>query len=273
MTIGHTADILAALAREGPALSWPGHLVRACRASLGLTGVGLSVMDAAGGGGVLAATSGPAQDMEDLQFVVGEGPCTDAARSGRPVLVPALEEGGALRWPAYTDGARSRGVSAVFTFPLQVGAIAIGVLDLYSGTSGSLTDQQVGEALAYADAAVAVLLVLQYSPAAAGQGPRAGAEPVTDPGSEAGVLLDRHAVLHQAVGMVSVQLAAPLADALLRLRAHAFALDRSMLAVCADVVSRRLRFDDSEVGTSAAPPDRPGHPGHPDQRPAGEEPT
>jgi GAF domain-containing protein len=267
MTVGRTADILAALAREGPAPSWPGHLVRACRTSLDLTGVGLAVMDAAGGGGVLAATAGPAQDMEDLQFVVGEGPCKDAARSGRPVLVPVLDVSGAVRWPAYTDGARSRGVSAVFTFPLQVGAIAIGVLDLYSGTCGSLTDQQVGEALAYADAAIAVLLVLQYSPAPGDRGPRGEAELVPDPRGEAGALLDRHAVLHQAVGMVSVQLAASLTDALLRLRAHAFALDRSMLAVCADVVSRRLRFDDSEVGTSAAPPDPPG------TRPAGEEPT
>jgi hypothetical protein len=267
MTVGRTADILAALAREGPAQSWPGHLVRACRTSLDLTGVGLAVMDATGGGGVLAATSGPAQDMEDLQFVVGEGPCMDAARSGRPVLVPALDLGGAVRWPGYTDGARSRGVSAVFTFPLQVGAIAIGVLDLYAGTRGSLTDQQVGEALAYADAAVAVLLVLQYAAGPGAGGPSPLDEPVTDPGGEPGVLLDRHAVLHQAVGMVSIQLATTLAEALLRLRAHAFALDRSILAISADVVSRRLRFDHSEAGTSPAPTDPP------DTRPAAEEST
>lgn len=267
MTTGRTADILAALAREGPAPSWPGHLVRACRTALDLTGVGLAVMDAAGDGGVLAATPGPGQAMEDLQFVVGEGPCMDAARSGRPVLVPALDLGGAARWPAYADGAQSRGVSAVFTFPLQVGAIAVGVLDLYAGNRGSLTDQQVREALAYADAALAVLLVLQYSPGHGAGAPGQEGGAVVDPGGEADVVLDRHAVVHQAVGMVSVQLDAPLADALLRLRAHAFARDRSILAVCADVVSRRLRFDDSEAGTSPVPTDPP------DAGPAAEEPT
>ena len=72
MTVERTADILAALARVGPATGWPGHLVQACRTALDVTGVGLAVMNATGSGGVLGATSGCARDMEDLQFVVGE---------------------------------------------------------------------------------------------------------------------------------------------------------------------------------------------------------
>jgi hypothetical protein len=248
MALGRTTEILSALARAGPATGWPGHLVQACRVSLEVTGVGLASTDATGTGGVLAATGGTGQAMEDLQFVLGEGPCAEAARSGRPVLVPALDDGRPTRWPAYTDCARQRGVAAVFTFPLRVGAIAIGVLGLYQRTRGSLTDEQVTEALAYADAAVAVMLVLQYSPQPV-EGARAGA---SGPGAGAHLLLDRHAVVHQAVGMVSVQLSVPLAEAMLRLRATAFATDRSILALSTDVVTRRLRFDDTEAGTTPA---------------------
>jgi hypothetical protein len=46
--------------------------------------------------------------------------------------------------------------------------------------------------------------------------------------------------------MISVQLNVDLAEALARLRAHAFAQDRSVAEVADDVVARRLRFDRSD---------------------------
>ncbi len=44
--------------------------------------------------------------------------------------------------------------------------------------------------------------------------------------------------------MISVQLGVNLAEALVRLRAHAYADGRPIAEVAADVVTRRLRFDD-----------------------------
>jgi hypothetical protein len=44
--------------------------------------------------------------------------------------------------------------------------------------------------------------------------------------------------------MVSIQLDVSVAEALIRLRAHAFAVNETVAAVAADVVSRRLRFGD-----------------------------
>ena len=52
------------------------------------------------------------------------------------------------------------------------------------------------------------------------------------------------AEVHQATGMISVQLGVPTAEALVRLRAHAYSRDRLIDDVAADVVARRLRFDD-----------------------------
>ncbi|MFD0630267.1 ANTAR domain-containing protein [Catenulispora yoronensis] len=54
------------------------------------------------------------------------------------------------------------------------------------------------------------------------------------------------AEVHQATGMISVQLGVSLAEALVRLRAHAWAADRLLADVAADVVARRLRFDEPE---------------------------
>jgi hypothetical protein len=46
--------------------------------------------------------------------------------------------------------------------------------------------------------------------------------------------------------MISVQLNVSLADALVRLRAHAYAQDRPIAEVAGDVVARRLRFQDPD---------------------------
>ena len=185
------------------------------------------------------------------------------------MLCPDLALDGHARWPAFTPGARSAGVAAAFTFPLQVGAVALGVLDLYRDRRGPLTLPQVSEAVAFADAGVAVLLHLQGG-AATGTDGRVGENGVTTPRPVSGLdwagLVDRRAVVHQAAGMISVQLDVSVGDALLRLRGHAFAHSRSMSEVAADVVARRLRFDHSDEGTTEGS-------GRPDpDNPSGEEP-
>jgi AmiR/NasT family two-component response regulator len=68
----------------------------------------------------------------------------------------------------------------------------------------------------------------------------------TDPSADAGGWLDRalgyRADIHQATGMVLVQLGISATDALARLRAHAFCHQRLLIDVACDVVARRLMF-------------------------------
>lgn len=242
MVGARVAQILASLAAGGPADSWPAQLVEDCQVAMQMSGVGLAVMGTSEPASVLAATGGHAQRMEDLQFALGEGPCVDAFRSGRPVLIPDLTSHASQRWPAFTTEATGSGVHAAFTFPLQVGAIGIGVLDLYRTTRGDLDDAQLRQALAFADAAVAILLHLQDG---VGSSAEAGIDVLRS--------VDRRAAVHQATGMISIQLDVGLAVAMSRLRAHAYAARRPILDVAADVVARRLDFDDSDAGTAAAP--------------------
>jgi AmiR/NasT family two-component response regulator len=53
---------------------------------------------------------------------------------------------------------------------------------------------------------------------------------------------ESRAEVHQATGMISVQLGVGLEEAFVRLRAHAFASNAGLGDVAAEVVDRRLRF-------------------------------
>jgi hypothetical protein len=119
--------------------------------------------------------------------------------------------------------------------PLEIGAIRVGAFDLYRDRPGVLTDAQLSVALTFADAAAGALLDEQFADA-------------ETPYDSAAPALMVHAEVHQATGMVSVQLDVSLDDAFVRLRAHAFAAERPVQDVARDVVDGRLRFQHERDG-------------------------
>lgn len=119
----------------------------------------------------------------------------------------------------------------MFAFPIRVGAARLGALDLYRRQPGALSDGGHADALAMADLAAEMILLSQ-----AGAPPgRMAAE------MEAGA--DLRYVVHQASGMVAAQLDIDVTQALIRLRAHAFATDRPLDDIAHDVVGRTLRLN------------------------------
>jgi hypothetical protein len=214
----------------------PGTLVQRlcqdCADTLPITGVGMALMNDAGHQGVIAATDGVARVMEDLQFALGEGPCVDASRARRPVLQPDLATSALGRWPGFGPQALEAGIAAIFAFPLHVGAIRVGILDLYRDAPGSLDETVLAEALAYADAAVWVLTHLQAQvPAGGGLHPQ-----LADP-------VENRSEVHQATGVVSVTASVSLADALMLLRGRSYAEQRSILDVAREVVTGTVRIE------------------------------
>jgi len=206
-------------------------ICRACVDGLDVDGAAISLLTAGAARQTLAATDAVAELLEDLQFTFNEGACMEAARTGNPVLVGDLRHSGEVeRWPMFAAAVLERSaVRAVFALPLQWGAVNLGVLDLYRLQPGPLDDAQLRDAIAAADAAALMMLGLR-----------------TDP-DQGGVDWLDHAVahraeIHQAAGMVSVQLDVTVAEALARMRAHAFVHDRLLIDVACDVVARRLMF-------------------------------
>jgi GAF domain-containing protein len=198
-------------------------------------GAGLSVVAKDRQFSLLAAADPISERLEELQFVLGEGPCVDAAASRRPVLVSDLAEEGPRRWPMYTAAALETGVRAIFAFPLQVGAAQLGVLDLFRDAPGPLSALELAHAFAVADNAIVTLLDGQDRAGSGADGP-----PV------AGAMLPAPLELFQAQGMVMVQLGGDLAEAMARIRAHAFAENRRLVDVARDIVARELTFDRDE---------------------------
>jgi hypothetical protein len=221
------ADVWAA-SPDGSALS--AGLVHGAARSLPVSGVGLALMTERGPAGTVAATDVPALRLEDLQFTLGEGPCVDASRSGRPVLQPDLAATAPRRWPGFAGGALAAGVAAVFAFPLRVGAIRVGVLDLYRAAPGALSAQALREALSFADAATLLLLYLQTR------------APGDELAPETLAVLDDRAEVHQATGVVSVQAGVRVAEALVMLRARAYADQRPVGDLAHDVLAGTVDF-------------------------------
>lgn len=174
--------------------------------------------------------------LADIQFTLGEGPSREATATGVPVLTPDLADS-LVRWPAFAPAAMDLGARAVFVFPLRIGAISVGTLLAHRNVPGSLAAGQLADALALADAMTLALLHRKWPEA----------EDVDQPGPGWAQPVTYRAEVHQATGMVSVQLGVTLAEALVRLRTHAWAGDRLLADVAADVVARRLRFDDPNL--------------------------
>jgi hypothetical protein len=201
-----------------------------CAEVTGTTGAGIMLMSGDMPRGSVCTTDAVSDLIEQLQYALGEGPCIDASQDDRPALEPDLVDPVTLRWPAFSGPAINSGVRAVFGFPLRVGAVRLGALDLYRDRPGSLTDDQHADALVAADVVAQALLVLQANapPGALAAELEAGA--------------DFQYVVHQASGMVAVQLDVSVGCALVRLRAYAFGNDLVLSDVAEAVVARTLRF-------------------------------
>jgi hypothetical protein len=196
-----------------------------------MSGAGIMLMSGDVPRGSVCTTNDVSALIEELQYELGEGPCVDAYDQDRPVLEPDLASPTIPRWLAFTGPAVEAGVRAIFGFPLQVGAVRLGALNLYCDQPGPLSDEQHADALVMADVAAQAVLVLQ-----------ATARPGTL-AAELEVGADFKYVVHQASGMVSAQLEVSVAQALIRLRAYAFGNDRPLTEVARDVVARKVRFD------------------------------
>jgi GAF domain-containing protein len=186
--------------------------------------------------GSLGTTNEVIQLIEELQYTLGEGPCVDAYSQDRVVIEPDLADPVTPRWVAFTPPVLRAGVRALLGFPLRIGTVRLGALNLYRDQPGPLSGEQFADALTLASlAAQSVLDAQARTPA--------GAVP-----SQLETEADFRFVVHNAAGMVSVQQDISVTDALVRLRAYAFSHDRLLTEVAQDVVDRRPGSNEAGAG-------------------------
>lgn len=198
---------------------------------LPVTGASISVFDEAGNQSTICASDDTAARLEELQFELGEGPHWEALRTGRLVLVPDLHSESPSRWPMFSEAALQIAVGAVFAFPLTMGAVTIGVVDVYSSKPGRLSESTVSTAINLAGS-----VTLPAARLAIRSADR------DDACATVGTASELRRDVHQATGMILAQMNVSATEAFVLLRAHAFSNGRSVQEIAQDVVARRLDF-------------------------------
>jgi hypothetical protein len=223
--------ILAKLSPGATTEPEPVRLCEVCAEVSGMSGAGIMLMTGDTQQGSVCSSNAVSNLIEELQFTLGEGPCVDAHHDDRPVLEPDLADPATPRWLGFTAPAVAAGARAVFGFPLQVGSVRLGALNLYRDQPGPMSDDQYADSLVLAGVAARSLLAMQ-----------AHAVPGTlSTELEAGA--NFRFVVHQASGMVAVQLGVSVGEALARLRAYAFGNDLLLTDVVKAIVARKLRLE------------------------------
>ncbi|MGR0221495.1 GAF and ANTAR domain-containing protein [Agromyces sp. ZXT2-6] len=204
-----------------------GELTIAVLRAVPVSGAAVSTLGGLLGQETVASSDAIAARIDELQFDLGEGPCCDVVANGTPIFEPEIQTHPRHPWPAFIEAIRDEPVGALFAFPLSVGTMHLGALDLYHAQPLNLSDEHARQVAAMTEVISRYLLrrALRYA---------GDLEPPEN----------RHArrIVHQATGFVIAQLGLPPEDAHLLIQGQALVQGRSMADVARDVVDRRLTF-------------------------------
>jgi GAF domain-containing protein len=197
---------------------------------VGASGAVISTLGHPLGSQTVCATDSVAARIDEIQIDLGEGPCWEALRSRRPVLLSDFRRVGGEKWPGARSALGQLNIQSLHAFPLFVGRLDVGCVDLYSYSPRVFTSVEVEDVATLAALAARHVLRRALDDLAA----------IDD-----GIADGRHSrrELHQASGMVAAQLRITADDAALVIRAHAYAASRPVMDVAADVIARRTSFE------------------------------
>ena len=186
--------------------------------------------------GTFGSSSTAARIYDELQFTFGEGPCLDSVARRTPISVVDLADPKEVRWPAFGPALLAHEIRGVLAVPVVVAGEYVGALDLFRRRPGRLEGEQFAGTIVAAEIAGVPLLDLIDADLQAA---------VSDPNSNAWAELNAlsRAEVSQATGMLVAQLGVEPAEALVRLRAHAYATGRSATDVARDILDRRLKLE------------------------------
>lgn len=152
-------------------------------------------------------------ELEQWQFVLGEGPSHDAFSAGRVVEAGEADH---ASWPMFAEFLKGAGQQSVFSFPLWSGDSCWGALTLYRTNTDPMTGAERMAATRCAETSMTFLM--------------SGLDDDFEP----------FELVQRATGMVMGQLVVGADEATTRIRAHAFSNRRQLRQVVDDILSGRL---------------------------------
>jgi len=211
-------------------------LCEACVVLLEMDAAAISLIFDGAAAGTLGCSGARARMYDELQFTLGEGPCLDSISQRAPILVVDLADRDDRRWPAFAPALLAHQIRGVYAMPVVIAGEYVGALDLFRREPGHLDGEHLAGAIVAAELAAIPLLDFLDSDLQAAFG-----DPTSNAWAELNVL--SRAEVSQATGMLVAQLEIEPAEALVRLRAHAYATGRTATDVARDILARRLRLD------------------------------
>lgn len=164
--------------------------------------------------------------LDGIQEVLGEGPGWEAFQSG-DIVTTALKNTG--RWALFSRAAQAEHAHlTLHAVPMRPGGEPMGVMLLYQSGDRPVIDSATAQFLANA----------------------VGAALLRTPGSTVDDLdgpWRARSSVHQAVGMVMAQLGITPEDALVLMRAHAYAEDVSLDTIAAQIIDGHLDFKYTDI--------------------------
>ena len=228
-------EFAAAVRGAEPGLVAADRLCHACVELLEVDGAAISLVREDATQGTFGSSNALSRRLDEYQFTFGEGPCLDSVREGHPIQVPDLAVPAQAPWPAYARAVLEEGVRAVYALPVSINSRYVGALDLFRTDPGALAGSDLTGALLAAELAALPLLDLMTAEV------NWAAIEAGDPWSELASL--ERVEVYQAVGMIVTRLDIGPTEALVRLRAHAFAHGMTASAVAWAIVGRELTLE------------------------------
>lgn len=215
-------------------------ICEACVAVLGVQAAVISLVHDRSNVATLGASSLLAQTYDEIEFTIGEGPSRDAVARGAPVVVIDLADPDEVCWPLYRPAMLSQRIRGIVAMPVMMSGHCVGALTLFQNAPQRLNGDLLSGSLLAADLAQLPLLDLYDE---------LNRCTATDPNStdwneQEHQFLTRREV-DQATGMVMAQLDVGPDEALVRLRAHAYATDTSATQTARAIIGRQLRLNQS----------------------------
>jgi GAF domain-containing protein len=188
-------DVDEALTRLGEALA----------DAIGVTGIGISVTDPDGLLRYATATNELVAEIERVQEEAQLGPCYEAFKIHRPVLVSDIDE--RPDWVEFRDAASRLGLRAVAGVPMSVRRDVLGAVNLYEVEQRTWTPEDIEIAGLFSDMAAGYLVhtALEHSRALAEQLQSA---------------LDTRIAIEQAKGVLAAEWRVSIDEAFQHLRSH-----------------------------------------------------
>ena len=213
-----------------PIWKWGPDLCAAFVEQLPVAGASICVIGVGGIQSAVCTSDAISAHLDQLEFDLGEGPRTEVSRTDQPVLCADVRSDSHREWPVFGAAAVALGVGALFAFPIMMGAVRLGVVGLYRDTAGGLTQKDLRHARFLAR--MVATKMVDAAVQTAGQSDALDAR--RPPGMRREV--------HQATGMILMQLNITATDAFAALRANAFASGRTVDDVAHDVLTGAIDF-------------------------------